>query len=173
MDVSKGFAVPHVAAQSIRRLRIHEILGTLLCLALLASTFEKVYQSQTLLVSFCTQALNMTSRGALPHSTSVISDNLSLGLTTDVSSERLYDLTGHHSLPSLITANKAERSTGQPALARRFRPVLYILCVWEGCSPLGSSLCKNFVAGVVLQKWPVMGCYIYKRDYKHISFQQA
>lgn len=113
MDVSKGVAVPHVAAQSIRRLRIHEILGALLCLALLASTFEKVYHSRTLLVSFCTQALNMRSRGALPYSTSVISDNLSLGLTTDAPSERLYDLAGHHSLPSLITANKAERLAGQ------------------------------------------------------------
>ena len=101
MDVSKGFGIPRIVAQSIRRPQIHQTLLALLCLALLTSDFEREYQSQTLLVSFCTQALKMTS--------SLMSVNPSLRLTNDVSLEHLYGLVGYRCLPSLITTNKAER----------------------------------------------------------------
>ena len=52
MDGSKGFDVSHIAAQSIKRPRIHQILWFLLCLTLLVSSLDKESQSQTLLVSF-------------------------------------------------------------------------------------------------------------------------
>ncbi len=122
MDVSKGFCGPRIAARSIRRPQMHQTLLALICLALLTSNLEREYQSQTLPVSFCTQALNMTG--------SLISVNPSLRLMNDLSLEHLYDLARHPCLPSLITTNKVERlavhfssSTSTP------RCSLHLVCV--------------------------------------------
>ena len=65
MDGSKGFDLPHIAAQSIKRPRIHQILWVLLCLTLLVSSLEKEPQSQTLLVSFYAQPLDMARNRTL------------------------------------------------------------------------------------------------------------
>ena len=127
MDVSKGFCGPRIVARSIRRPQIHQTLLALLCLALLTSNFEREYQSQTLPVSFCTQALNMMS--------SLSSANPSLRLINDVSLEHLYDLAGHPCLPSLIT-NKAERLAVHISSSHQLRVILYILFVWKGCKLL-------------------------------------
>lgn len=69
MDVGRGLDVSHVAAQSIKRPLTHQIFWAL-CLALLASSLEMESHPRPLLVSFCTQPLNMTRHGALPHPTS-------------------------------------------------------------------------------------------------------
>lgn len=60
MDVNQGFDVSHIAAQSITRPLPQQLLWTLLCLALLASSLDKESQSRTLLVSFWNQHLDMT-----------------------------------------------------------------------------------------------------------------
>lgn len=70
MKVSQSSDVSHTAGQSIKRFLVRQTLWALLCLALLTSSLEKESQSQTLLVSFCTQPLDRTRHGALPHSTS-------------------------------------------------------------------------------------------------------
>ena len=70
VEVSRGFDVTNIAAQIIKRPFIHQISLAVLCPELLASRLEIESPSQSLLVSFCTQPLDITRYRALAHSSS-------------------------------------------------------------------------------------------------------
>lgn len=124
MDVSKGYDVSPIVAQSFKRPLFHQILLALLCLALLASTV--VLKRIPVSVS---AGLLGTARWPCRTTESTFSKYCQQDGTVSRSNGLHHD---------------------------NVRSAIYMLCAWEGCSPLASSLCKVLVTGIILQERPVM-----------------
>lgn len=171
MDAGRRFDVPHIAAQGIKRSRLHQLLQALLCLPLLglkllASKADDEFRAQTLPVSFFAMPLNMARPGTLPSSLRhVISVTLTCGLSAEPFAECLYGLAGWPRLPSLKPVDRTDIGSVKWPPPWGLDPIPCTSCAKGDGRSLVSSMFVGFVASTMTPKRLDMKCYILKVDY--------